>query len=888
MTARRFALVALLLAAACTQTSTRPGIRLDGPSAVAVFQAVTTRDAALRAYVAIANERGGDLRLLDAIDGAAVLAPGLILSLSVPTHPRPALLASGSLFDATPGADLLAVAPAGSVACDPAGTRLSGCVQVVATWTPATAVASALTLDLGELAGEGETEVLALAILPVPEELTPGVVTSRPGRARLVAGLAGGRLLVADFRRAADGLAIELDTATFDDPAAPGTPLTRPRVRVHELGFSPRSLSASPDLVHLYAATLDPIGAVEGVAELDLSSPGVSDPSPGFSAPVVRAFDAGAPTTVVLAARVREFLDTPLAGTTVALTPDSYGEPVLRVYAALDPARCGPAEAVACGIITFDPALGARAPDPAGELPYRAPMPVPGTVLSLTAIYPPAWGGADLSGAEIKPPAAVPPLVPSLQKLAVEAGERWTSTLAAVGSTTGFTYLADLGHFGLVNAQWMGVAGANTTPAQVFTVSLAVPIEDEDGVVYPEVPANVDYPRIGAWNDVTPRLDGQGNPAPVINGLDIRDQRLISVTPGYTQTEDWRLTFEGALPGLDRRQAEVAAGPGGLEWLAVQAATGLPEATDPAAPTARFRGVARLYDVRLGVQPGDVVRITPTDAACAGATTFEVRVADLLPPDTASHPGGAVSLTAPAALPACFQVASPTVRQATVTIRSRGLVLTGTESGYAGRPVLDVPFSLRHEDEASLPCPMLESPAWPPAACDAACRATCERRLLARKARRFAYVTEKCPTALTDPPTDPPDADQVAKKVACETRWTRAVVPVPPPLVFPNPTGEVLSLRPGLGWDDSVTTPVAQLRRGTVLFIQARSGFQPATRRPTSGGTISGDVFPAGHATFDRSAATLDAAAGQRVFGAYPGNLLLDFTPSSATVTTYR
>jgi hypothetical protein len=307
---------------------------------VAVYHGVTTRDAALRSYLAVANARGNDLRILDAIDGTAVLAPGLIVSLSVPTQPRPALLAAGSLHDEVQAADLLVVAPVGLVACDPATGRLSGCVQVVDTWNATTAVASRLTLDLGALAGEGETEILSLVVVPVPlaSVSEPGTFTARPGRARVVAGLAGGRLLVADYRRAADGVAIELDTSTFaPDPATPDVTVTEPRVRIHDLGFTPGQLAASPRLAHLYASSTDPIGAVEGVAELDLSDPGVSEPGPAFTAPAVRAFDAGAPTTSVMAALVREFVDTPLAGTTTALTPDEYGPEVLRVYAALDP-----------------------------------------------------------------------------------------------------------------------------------------------------------------------------------------------------------------------------------------------------------------------------------------------------------------------------------------------------------------------------------------------------------------------------------------------------------------------------------------------------------------------------------------------------------------------
>jgi hypothetical protein len=229
MSARRLLLVALALLAGCKNTSTRPSLRLSGPAAVAVFKGFTARDpAALRTYFAVANERGDDLRILDAVDGQAVLAPALVQALSVPTASRPALLAAGGLFDLDPTdqADLLAVASAGLVACDPTTpTRLSGCVQVVATWTPATALAPGLSVVVDDLAGGADAGVLSLAVAPVPEPDGAGGWRAAPGRARVVAGLSGGRLLLADYERAADPARIVLTGAA-----------------VHALGFDPLSL----------------------------------------------------------------------------------------------------------------------------------------------------------------------------------------------------------------------------------------------------------------------------------------------------------------------------------------------------------------------------------------------------------------------------------------------------------------------------------------------------------------------------------------------------------------------------------------------------------------------------------------------------------------------
>ena len=53
---------------------------------------------------------------------------------------------------------------------------------------------------------------------------------------------------------------------------------------------------------------------------------------------------------------------------------------MLRVYAALDRAGCGPGKAIECGVVTLDPVTGALAPDPApagAKVPaqaYRTPL----------------------------------------------------------------------------------------------------------------------------------------------------------------------------------------------------------------------------------------------------------------------------------------------------------------------------------------------------------------------------------------------------------------------------------------------------------------------------------------------------------------------------------
>lgn len=842
MSARRLLLVALAVTSACSGTSTRPGLRLNGPSAVAVFHGVTTRDATtLRAYLAVANERGDDLRLLDAVDGQAVLAPGLIMSLSVPTAPRPALLAAGSLADVGAArADLLVVAPAGLVACGvrpviTASTVFSGCIQVVGTWNAATAIAVGSptdpvnptpdpTIDLGTLAGGADAEVLSLAVVPVPEADGAGGWRVSPGKARVVAGLSGGRLLLADYGRAADGVAISLVGAA-----------------VHAVGFDPVSLSGSPDLVHLYAASPDPVGGVEGLAELDLSGPVAQ-------APALRALAAGAPTTHVLAAAVRPF---------VALTSDplrdQHGPEVVRVYAALDPERCGRDEAVACGLVVLDPAAGGLAPDPAGQLPAHAPIAIPGAVRGLIAIYPPSVGGLREDGS---PSSSGTP--GAFQKLSTSAGFRWVSTLAAASSSTGSLYLVDLARGALAAENAMLASQTAGTQARVASATASTPpVEGQ--------------PYLALW-------DERGTlPAPALTHDLAVLPELVRMTPGYTARDTWTVAWEGILPGLSSLKAQVQsrADQAGLDWLAVQSSTVGAAGGEP------YRGVGRLYDVRLGLRPGDIAVVTPADATACPRGTFELEVTGLLHPlqPGADFPGGAVAVAPrpdaqqPKVLEGDLEVpANPHCLDAAgrsdvrVTFRAGGLVLTGADFGYAGRPVgaasaVEPGFTLGWEDPAPLSCQMLEAgAAWPPAPCDAACRAECERLLLSRKARRQFYLAEKC----------------LATDSACVARWAN-LPQVDGGLV--NPVGPVLAFK--VGWQDDPSGGVSTVTpgRGTSLTIRTFSGQVAVTRRPQVSGQATAAVLPAGLATFDRAGVTTLEADGVRVYAAYPGNLVLDLSP---------
>ncbi len=846
MSARRPLLVAAALLAACNTTSTRPSTRLNGPSAVAVYRGLSSRDPVnLRSYLAVANRSGDDLRLLDAVDGKAVLAPGLVMSLSLPTAPRPALLAAGSLSDGA--ADLLVVASPGLVACGvgvrvTASTVFSGCIQVVATWDAATAVSAGdpadpvnrpdPTVDLGALAGGDDAEVLSLAVLPVVEaDPAAGGWKVSPGKARVVAGLSGGRLLVADYARS-------------------GASIVKVGAAVHALGFDAVALSASPDLVHLYAASPDPIpdpaGAAEGVAELDLS--GAFD----AALPPPRALPAGAPTTAVLAATVNPFeaLATPGAAT------DQYGQAVVRVYAALEPTRCGRDQALACGLVSFDAATGAPLADPAGELPAHAPIPVPGDVLGLVAVSPPSVGSGDLNG-QVEPAGTRGPL----QQVIAATGSRWTSTLAVATSTTGAAYLVDLARGSLAYDASV-LAGARVASAVSSAATLG-------GDAY-----------LALWDE------SAALPAPVLTHDATALPLLVGLTPGYTPSDSWVLGYQSALPGLSSLPAQLqadAAGDG-LAWLAVQRSTGA------AADSGPYRGAVRLYDPRLAIHPrvtdasgavlspGDIAVVTPDSAAACPKGPFELEVTDLLAP-TPDFPGGAVAV-APRAVqptttvgdqvvsadPHCLDGAGRST--ATVTFRSGELLLVGSSFGYAGRPVAqaaaaDPGYSLGADAAAlALSCPMLDGTAWPPATCDQACRDACERLLLARKARRRAYVYEACLSSLTE----------------CLSRWG-------PDPISDRP-GPVLAFKVGWWSPTGTASPV----RGASLQFTTSSGESPSLREPGQGSTVTGASLPSGLATFDRAGTTLNGADGVRVFISYPANQVLDASPSVAgsSSTLYR
>jgi hypothetical protein len=584
-------LAAAAAASACGGKSSAPDrVNFRLPSGIAFFAGRTVQDPTnLRPYFAVANAGRNDLTLVDATNDTVLNAPVMLRPLAISFPGRPALVASASLADG--GADLLVGVAAGD-------SKL----QLVQTWNAANPVdadaAAGQAVDLG-------ADVLQIVALP------RGAIAA--GTARLAASLAGNRLAVVQYaRRAADGAVVK-DTVT-----------------VHGLGFEPADLGVLPanpglgypgDPAHLYAATLDPIGAgaVLGVAEIDVST----DVEPW----TVRALDARGPTRLVAAARLRERRnDLPVAGDPGAIDPGPgafNGQPdVTRVYAILDEGSCGLQHRIDCGIVALDPdkvpvAGDDHLPeDPAGWMPYRAPIPVRGRAnafaVAIPPVFPPpndTFGTAFMhlgrgSGTAVAPDVA-------------------TTAIGMVAGSAGTLEFFDLGRF----------QPASTTNVPVTASALAT------------IPKELN--RISLQDQATGAFATSDTASTVIH-----------VTPGFAQDEVWTVSYEGALPELQSRAAEVGLFAPGQPWLAIQLGDGKP------GDAGRTLGqVARLYHPALGVRVGDIVVIRADSLARAGATgcvglpapgiapdlvdtapkEFETEVVQLLPP-TGTTPGGAVVL----------------------------------------------------------------------------------------------------------------------------------------------------------------------------------------------------------------------------------------------------
>lgn len=843
MSSRSLAVLALCgaLAAGCGSNKVKSGLGLWQPGSVAVFNGYTLKNAGLHPYVAVANTGRDELVLVDAIDDAPVPAPILFRPLAIVVgQPRPTDVLAGSLGDSTaaaPLADLLVVRSAGS-----------SVLQVVKTWTLAGEAADprvlpALDVDLA--AGAADAEVLAMVAAPVPVSDGAGGFTAATGRVRVVAALSGQRLSVVEFTRQADGSILPGAAVVQDLSLAVGGATVR---------FDAVSLAVNPVLPQLvYAASLDPIptaaGTVQGVAELDASL------QPG--AWTWRALDARAPTRLVAAWTLRERLPDSAGDGAEALEATARD----RVYAFLDPIGCGASERIGCGIAVLDRATGQLAADPAGAMPYMAPIAVPAIPVALVVSAPP-----------VKPPSQSSEEVifaAPYMRISPGSGIRLTTAVLEVPSTDGHVYFVDLARWAIPNdGSILRLASTRTA-----VTSAVAGVADEQ--------------RIGLW-DVTPIAETPpAAPVLQLSGTPLRN--AIAVLPGFTPSDSWTATWQGVLPGLSVRSGETGAVGDGRPWLALQVRTA------DASGTVRPTQVVRVYDPALGIHVGDLADLSTTGlSGCP--EVLEARIAALGAPDVA-RPGGHLVLDEAACVPPStaggaedctardeFRACAPTLAagqpRLPVTLYAGDLLVVGGSLGYAGRAPLvtaaqlagapDDPalqYRLEYlspdgldEDQLAALCPIIPWP-WPdpsqagtPAvACDDACRTRCEQLVTVRKARRIYHVSDRCGDAVTDG--------------TCNQLWAG--------LSFPRANGPALVTRFGL--KQKASTPDAPLARGLGVVFATRSGITPASRYPS---TTATPTLPAGAAVFDRSAYAGKEEDGYRVFVPYADGHVLDFSPS--------
>jgi hypothetical protein len=532
-----------------------------------------------------------------------------------------------------------------------------------------------------------------------------------PGKARIATALAGGQIAVTTFVRGADGLSIAEDKAA---PSATSGPL----------GFQPVDLAVIPgELTRIWAATPDaiPPSNVHGVAEIAITGTPV----------LTAAHDTIAPTRLVTAASLMERIP----GST-ALDPSAFtGQPtVKRVYAVLDESGCGFFAPIACGLVALDLTTGGLATDPVllGST-IQAPIPLVPPV-GLAASQPP-----------VEPPDSAEPIYGGTYlRIVTNISARATTAAAGVASTDGGLTFVDLGRWEVPSQQAI-------VPNVKATVT---------PVAAPGVAANQFLVLRNAGGTVVSHADPAGLTA------------SVGVTPGFTPTDRWTVTYQGVLPGLTSRRAE-AGTDAGVPWLAMQA-------TGAAGPSE----VVRLFDPVIGVHKDDIVVFDPNTIGTCPA--FEATVTDLIPPD-ATRPGGAVQLghrtPANPAWDQCLNLITGSRPNLRATIRAGGYVLVRGASGapqqLVGRPELDARFDVATTDEAPLAAACLLPPAvpWPgitvPPNCgdpSLPCRAACDALITARLARRISYLSE--PTAVytgpalsftlaleTPPATVPPSRD---------------------------------------------------------------------------------------------------------------------------------
>ncbi len=395
---------------------------------------------------------------------------------------------------------------------------------------------------------------------------------------------------------------------------------------------------------------------------------------------VVQELDALAPTRLVAAARLRERIDASF---------DPVAATTLSAAAFANQPMVERVYAIldesGCGLHA-PIACGLVTLDPAtGAL---ALDPTPAGTMHAPYRAPIPIPGAALGLAAAPPPAVPPPdatYTGTFMRMVTAAATRITTAAAAVASTDGSVYFVDLG-------RW-------------------------------EIPAEKKVE------------EQEVKPTATVVGAAVDPEAVASdfvVTAGYTPTARWTATWRGELPGLASRRAEAGVG---APWLALQVGSGTSE-------------VVRVSDPSLGIHVDDLAEITfaagDPDALGSCASPFEARVADVIPPDPAHYPGGALQLAKIADHPewdACVDHLSGKTNLR-VSVRGGGWVLvrgTGTDAVLAGRPEAGSnppKFSFQWQSEEGLSCPATCG-SW---ASDGACRSSCENLLRFRLARRIGYV----------------------------------------------------------------------------------------------------------------------------------------------------
>jgi len=832
------AILILVLATACH--SAGPGTLADlrDPQAVAAF--VGQNPSALGTPVpllAITATNGNVLRILDPQADLPVRGPALFSALSVPTISRPTSVAASPLYDLA--SDVLLVA---------SGTTY---VQLVDTWSTTPGVYGvANTWDLSPIVGSG-CQILSMAGLSVPSATVSGqppVWQPTPGVARVVVGLSApsvtqgtnpGWLVVLDFARAPDGSIYLADR-----------PTAKP------LAFRPLSIAASPDHVHVYVASRDAVGSsssgapIYGIAEVDARAADASTwPA--------RAFDGHGPTASVAAA---------ILGERTQLSPIDFGPPQLRVYAAIDAAKCGPTQPVACGIATFDPATGGLAADPSPppspigpkvpNPPYRSPLYAPAFPLHLAVGLPAVSGPTQCTGPFTCPPGDNDQGVPQPLQIIVSAvGAQWTTAAGAAPSSDGFVYLEDLGRFGPVDNS---VLLDNDLSRTAVIAALSVPATS-----YPNGPyLGLFYP---------PGLGDAADPGAVA-AADVADLlNSIIVWPGFTTNDTWTLVYQGVLPGLSFLRGSLGRLATGEVYLAVEEALNPLAAPSGSADYWVVGAYVAAPDLAIHTadvfpaEGGDITQffldVDPT--GCAGippqtVEVYEARIASFLSPDPTYFPGGALELTiAPGSIAECLVNRLPLSPGAFVpvsmSVRASGLVLTSAAVGYAGRPEVGRRYNLAWDPVAD----------GPPS----------EAQVLARKARRLFYPG--------GPYSDQYLGGPCPGATACYQGYPEMTDPMQP--------GPVVGFRPALLC--TVNSVVAECPAGTVpprdayIYFQTQSGMTPLANRPADVAT------PTAVVSFDKSVFTdsTSQGLGQVFYSTFTGDTLF-MTPTSqvGSSTTIR